>query len=385
MVDDSPRTSSPQQASLDAECEGERLVVRLAGDWLLGAARPSGDDALERIAREPALRAVAYESGGLGSWDTGLVTLLARIEAAARERQVAVEHRGLPDGARRLLDLAFAVEEREGARRQAVRKGLLTRTGERFVANVASLRESLAFLGAFAQSVGRFVRGRANYQRSDLWVTMQETGAEALPIVGLISFLLGLIFAFVGVMQLDRFGAGIFVADLVALGMVREMGPIMTGIIMAGRTGAAFAARLGTMKVSEEIDALTTLGLDPMDFLVLPRVLALVVMLPLLTLYANLVGILGGMVVALAMLDVSVVQYWVQTQSALDVGSLVTGLIKALVYGVVVALAGCRNGLECGSSAQAVGLATTSAVVSGIVGIIVTASVLTVIYITLGV
>ena len=148
------------------------------------------------------------------------------------------------------------------------------------------------------ESLGRFFTGKANYQRNDLWVTMQEAGAEALPIVGLISFLIGIIFAFVGVIQLNKFGAGIFVADLVAVGMVREMGPIMTGIIMAGRTGAAFAARIGTMKVNEEVDALTTLGLDPMDFLVLPRVIALVLMLPLLTIYANAVGILGGMMVS---------------------------------------------------------------------------------------
>jgi phospholipid/cholesterol/gamma-HCH transport system permease protein len=372
-------------ASLQIEREHDRLLIRLGGEWLLGSSRPSSDDLLRRIESEPELRQIAYESSELGEWDTGLVTLLSSVETAARERELAVEHTGLPEGARRLLDLAFAVEERAGARRETVSAGLLTRTGEDLVAILESARESLAFLGSFAQSLGRFVRGRANYQRSDLWVTMQESGAEALPIIGLISFLLGIIFAFVGVIQLERFGAGIFVADLVALGMVREMGPIMTAILMAGRTGAAFAARLGTMQVNEEIDALTTLGLDSMDFLVLPRVLALVVMMPLLTLYANAVGILGGMAVALAMLDVSAVQYWVQTQSALSVASLGTGMLKALVYGIVVALAGCRNGLECGSSAQAVGLATTSAVVSAIVWIIVTASILTVIYITLGV
>lgn len=374
------------QAGLQAErVEGDRLVIHIAGDWKLGAALPAADSALQQIQSGPGLHAVAYESSELGSWDTGLVTLLASIETTARERQVTVEHDGLPEGAQRLLHLAFAVEERTGARRETTTKSLLTRTGERAVESLASLRESLAFLGDFTGSLGRFATRRANYQTSDFWVTTQESGAEALPIVTLISFLLGIIFAFVGVIQLNRFGAGIFVADLVALGMVREMGPIMTAIIMAGRTGAAFAARLGTMKVNEEIDALTTMGLDPMDFLVLPRVLALVLMVPLLTLYANAVGILGGMVVSLSMLDVSPVQYWVQTQASLGLSSVVTGLIKALVYGVVIALAGCRNGLECGSSAQAVGLATTSAVVSSIVWIIVTASILTVIYITLDV
>lgn len=370
------------QAELD---ESNQLTVRLSGDWRLGAALPDTGTLMERLEGEPGVRSVAYDSSALGDWDTGLLTLLAGVEQAARAKQLSVDHEGLPEGARKLLDLAFAVEERAGARKLTVRKSTLTLIGERSVESLGRLRASLEFLGEFAQSLGRFVRGKANYQRSDLWVTIQESGAEALPIVGLISFLLGIIFAFVGVIQLNRFGAGIFVADLVALGMVREMAPIMTGIIMAGRTGAAFAARLGTMRVNEEIDALTTLGLDPMDFLVLPRVLALVLMVPLLTLYANAVGILGGMSVALSMLDVSPVQYWVQTQGALDVTDLVTGMIKALTYGIVIALAGCRNGLECGGSAQAVGLATTSAVVSAIVWIIVTASILTVLYITLGV
>jgi phospholipid/cholesterol/gamma-HCH transport system permease protein len=356
-----------EQARLQVELgPSDQLVVHVSGDWRLGAALPPADDVLEQLERQPGLRGVGYDAAALGAWDTGLLTFLARIEEAARDRRMTVEHAGLPEGTRRLLDLAFAVEERKGARKQAESKSLLTRIGEGSVDALASLRESSAFLGEFTRSLGRFARGKANYQRSDLWVTVQESGAEALPIVSLISFLLG---------------AGIFVADLVALGMVREMAPIMTGIIMAGRTGAAFAARIGTMKVNEEIDALTTLGLDAMDFLVLPRVIALVLMMPLLTLYANAVGILGGMVVALSMLDLSVAQYWVQTKSSLGLASVVTGLIKALTYGIVVALAGCRNGLACGNSAQAVGLATTSAVVSAIVWIIVTASILTVIYI----
>jgi phospholipid/cholesterol/gamma-HCH transport system permease protein len=375
-----------EQARLQVELgPSDQLVIHVSGDWRLGAALPPADDVLEQLERQPGLRGVGYDAAALGAWDTGLLTFLARIEEAARDRRMTVEHAGLPEGTRRLLDLAFAVEERKGARKQAESKSLLTRIGEGSVDAFASLRESSAFLGEFTRSLGRFARGKANYQRSDLWVTVQESGAEALPIVSLISFLLGIIFAFVGVIQLNRFGAGIFVADLVALGMVREMAPIMTGIIMAGRTGAAFAARIGTMKVNEEIDALTTLGLDAMDFLVLPRVIALVLMMPLLTLYANAVGILGGMVVALSMLDLSVAQYWVQTKSSLGLASVVTGLIKALTYGIVVALAGCRNGLACGNSAQAVGLATTSAVVSAIVWIIVTASILTVIYIQLGV
>ena len=194
-----------------------------------------------------------------------------------------------------------------------------------------------------------------------------------------------MIFAFVGVMQLNLFGAGIFTANLVAVAMVREMAAIMTAIIMAGRTGAAYAAQIGTMKVNEEVDALTTLGMNPIDFLVTPRIMALVIMMPLLTLYSSLMGIIGGAVVGLAMLDVTMVQYVEQTIGAVELNSLFGGLFKSIVYGSLVALAGCQQGMACGSSALAVGQSTTKAVVMGIVLIVLSAAVLTVIYINLGI
>lgn len=227
------------------------------------------------------------------------------------------------------------------------------------------------------------VRGRATWQRSDLLIAMQEAGAESLPIVSLICFLIGMIFAFVGVRQLEPFGAGVYVADLVAVAMVREMAPIMTAIIMAGRTGAAYAAGLGTMKVNEEIDALSSMGVDPVEFLVLPRLVALIVMLPLLSLYGSLLGILGGTVVSLLMMDVGLLQYLTETGDSMQLSSLLGGFFKAFVYGSLVAIAGCQQGMACGSSAMAVGEATTRAVVMGIVLIIVSAAILTVIYITL--
>jgi phospholipid/cholesterol/gamma-HCH transport system permease protein len=243
----------------------------------------------------------------------------------------------------------------------------------------------MAFLGELTLSFGRLFRGRAVFDRGDLLTFLDQAGAQALGIVSLISFLIGVIFAFVGAFQMEQFGAGIYVANLVAVAMVREMSAIMTGIIMAGRTGAAFAAQLGTMKVNEETDALRTLGLNPIDFLVLPRALALIVMMPLLTLYASLLGILGGMVASLGMLDVSLVQYLEQTRSSLSLADLFGGLFKALVYGIVVTIAGCQQGMACGNSAQAVGQATTGAVVMGILLIVISASVLTVIYTVLGI
>jgi phospholipid/cholesterol/gamma-HCH transport system permease protein len=219
---------------------------------------------------------------------------------------------------------------------------------------------------------------------SDLAVYIQDCGASALPIVTLISFLVGLILAFVGAVQLRQFGAQIYVADLVGIAMAREMGAMMTAIIMAGRSGAAFAAQIGSMQANEEVDALTTMGLSPMEFLVLPRMLALVLMMPLLTLYADLLGILGGAFVGITMLGLAPTQYFHETQSFLNLTDFSMGLIKGVVFGVLVALAGCLRGMQCGRSSAAVGMAVTSAVVTGIVFIIFSDAILTVVYNALG-
>jgi phospholipid/cholesterol/gamma-HCH transport system permease protein len=245
--------------------------------------------------------------------------------------------------------------------------------------------EVVAFLGEVTIAFGRLFRGQARFRRSDLMVTLQEVGAQALPIVSLISFLVGVILAFLGSIQLLQFGAQIYVADLVGIGMARDMAAMMVGIILAGRTGAAFAAQLGSMQVNEEIDALATLGLSPMDFLVLPRVLALIVMTPLLCLYANLMGLLGGAFVGVAFLDLPAVTYLQETQYALQPADFTGGLIKGAVYGIVVAIAGCLRGMQCGRSSAAVGQATTSAVVTSIVFIVISMAILTLIYDALGV
>jgi phospholipid/cholesterol/gamma-HCH transport system permease protein len=227
--------------------------------------------------------------------------------------------------------------------------------------------------------------GKASYRRSDLSLFIQQCGADALAIVSLISFLVGLILAFVGAIQLELFGAQLYVANLVGIAMVRVMGAIMTGIIITGRTGASYAAQLGTMQVNEEIDALTTMGISPMEFLVLPRMLALVLMMPLLCLYADLVGILGGAVVGVGMLDIGLVEYYVQTQSAVSLTQVWIGLFHSAVFGILIALAGCLRGMQCGRSASAVGDATTSAVVLGITSIIVATAIITVICNVIGI
>jgi len=363
----------------------DSLAVTLTGDWLLDAPLPDIGPVLVRLRESPAPANVCFDASELGDWDTGLVARLVSIRRDAQANNIPVDESGLPDGARQLIALAFAVREREGARRKARDIGFFAGIGEKTQRVAGRSRELLEFVGELMLSFGRLFRGKATYLRSDLVQYIQEAGAEALPIVSLISFLIGMIFAFVGVMQLENFGAGIYTADLVAVAMVREMAPIMTAIIMAGRTGAAYAAQIGTMKVNEEVDALTTLGMDPIDFLVTPRVIALIIMLPMLTLYGSLMGILGGTFVGLSMLDVSIVQYATQTVNSVGLNSLLGGLFKSVVYGSLVAIAGCQQGLACGNSAMAVGESTTRAVVMGIVMIVVSASVLTVIYINLGI
>ncbi len=223
------------------------------------------------------------------------------------------------------------------------------------------------------------------FRRSDLWLIMESCSGKALPIVALISFLVGMILAFIGAVQLALFGAEIYVADLVGIAMVRLMAAIMTGIVMAGRTGGAFAAQLGTMQVNQEIDALKTLGLSPMEFLVLPRMLALALMMPLLSLFANVMGILGGAMATVTLPQINLIQFFNQLFAAVSLWDLWIGLFSSAVYGVIVAVAGCMRGMQCGRSASAVGDAATSAVVTAIVGIIVITAVITVMTKMLGI
>lgn len=362
------------------------LCLVLRGDWLLHGPRgPDSAAFLGLVDAAPGARRIVFDARELGKWDATLLVGLAALLKHARSRELEIDAEGLPEGVRRLLQLAGAVGEREGARRVRDRHGPVKRLGLATFGAVDAGRDLVGFVGELCLSLLRLLRGRAVFDGRDLLLFIQQTGAGALPIVSLIAFLVGVIFAFVGVKQLEQFGAGIFVADLVAIAMVREMAAIMTGIILAGRSGAAFAAQLGTMKVNEEIDALRTLGISAIDYLVLPRALALVLMMPLLTAYAALLGIVGGALVSLVMLDLSLVQYLEQTRNAVDVNSVLGGLLKAVVFGVVIAISGCQRGMACGGSAMAVGQATTSAVVMAILLIVITASVLTVIYTVFGI
>jgi phospholipid/cholesterol/gamma-HCH transport system permease protein len=361
--------AEPCEMSFDRP-SSDTLLVRLAGAWVIGQAIPSAGEVQKAVESGAPVQQVRFDTKDLSDWDSVLITFVIKVLDHCAKRKTDVEQTGLPKGAQGLLALASAVPEKKDARKEADRESFLMLVGESAVDMVRSAGQFLDFLGESTLAFGKLLVGKASFRRRDLVFIIQQCGAEALPIVSLISFLVGLILAFVGAVQLKLFGAQIFVANLVGIAMAREMAAIMTGIVMAGRTGAAFAAQIGTMQVNEEIDALTTMGISPMEFLVLPRMLSLILMMPLLCLYANLMGILGGVVVGVGMLDISFTQYMEQTKAGLDLTQFGIGVFKSIVFGIVVALSGCLRGLECGRSASAVGDAATSAVVTSIVLII---------------
>lgn len=351
---------------------------------MLQAKIPSISEVQRQVESGSSIRRITFDARGLTGWDSGLLTFLTKLIGEAECRGIDLDLTGLPEGVRRLLALATAVPTRKDTGPAGRRISLLARMGTSALAASREATAMLAFLGEAFVAVLKFLVGRARYRRSDFLLVIQEVGAQALPIVTLISFLVGVILAYVGAIQLQQFGAQVYVADLVAIGMTREMGAMMAAIIMAGRTGAAFAAQLGTMQVNEEIDALTTLGIPAMEFLALPRMLALALTMPLLCVYADLLGIVGGAAVGIGMLDIGPTQYYLRTVEAVGLDSALAGLIKASVFGVLVAIAGCLRGIQCGRSSAAVGAATTSAVVTGIVLIVVSDALMTVIFNLIG-
>jgi phospholipid/cholesterol/gamma-HCH transport system permease protein len=363
----------------------ETLIVGLLGPWHLGKDVPSANLLTKELNIPPAPKKLSFESSQLSRWDSGLIAFLVQTSEICRAFGVVDNREGLPIGLRRLLELAEAVPEKKGARSDDPKTSLFARIGNATIGSGQPVVDFLAFLGELTRAFGKFLRRKARYRTIDLLEAIEQCGASAVGIVTLIAFLVGVILAFMGAVQLSQFGASIYVADLVGIGMVREMGAMMTAIIMSGRTGAAFAAKLGTMKVTQEIDALTTMGISPLEFLVLPRVLALVIMMPLLCLCADLVGILGGMFVGVGMLDLSATNYMRETISTLTLVNVFGGLMKATFYGALIGVAGCLRGFQCGNSSSAVGDAATQAVVMSIVMVVVACGLFAVVFNVLGV
>jgi len=373
----SASTATTNVAGLEVSREAEGLRVRLSGRWTLSAGLPSTDEVARELEAAPPGTRLVFETVGLERWDSALVSFVFSATRLAAARGAAVDTSALPEAARRLLQLSQAVPARV-LPLTPKDDALTARVGEVALRASRTAFDALDFLGETLLALGALLRGRARFRRVDLMHALESAGVGALGIVALINLLIGAVLAFVGAVQLSQFGASIYVANLVAIGITRELGALMTGIVMAGRTGASFAAVLGTMTVNEEVDAFRTMGLKPVEFLVLPRVLATSLMLPALVAYADVLGVLGGTFVGVALLDLGAVEYLRTTQSSLELRHVVIGLVKSVVFGVVVALTGCYYGLRCGRSAAAVGQAATRAVVMGIVLVVVVDAVFTV-------
>ena len=356
-------------ARLTARRKEDGVLVEVAGDWLDRTALPDLTAVEQELAHTQA-KAMEFDAGALGRWDSALLVRILALNDLCTKAKMEFRASTLPAGLAKLIALSQAVPEKADAARRATTPSFLQRVGDSGVAAWAGDGVMLSFLGESVVASLKLVQGLAQFRWSDTLMVIQECGPQALGIVALINFLIGMILAFVGATELAQFGASIYTADLVAVASVREMACIMTGIIMCGRTGAAFAAQLGTMKVNQEIEGFQTFGISPFEFLVLPRMVALILMMPLLCIFADLIAIGGGFLVSILMLDVSSMLYLDRTVESIHLTTFLLGVAKGGFFGVIVALTGCLRGMQCGSNAAAVGLATTSAVVTGITWII---------------
>jgi phospholipid/cholesterol/gamma-HCH transport system permease protein len=312
-------------------------------------------------------RAVTVDLGAVTQIDDFGVLALVQIRRLAAEREATFQLTHVRDNVHEMLAFfRFDSLAKKSPFAGIPRPGMLIRLGEGTIRVASELESLITFIGAVVVGIAHVLRHPGSLRTDDTFLSMQKTGVDALPIIVLISFLVGLIMAFTAAIQLEQFGANIYVASLVCLMMTRELGPIMTCIIVAGRSGSAFAAEIGTMKVSEEVDALFTMGFDTVRFLAVPKIIASVLVVPVLTLFSDLFAILGGLLVGVTMLDLTVNSYVAQTIKTLTVSDVVLGLSKSAVFAFLIAWIGCFRGFQVKGGAASVGEATTSAVVSGI-------------------
>ena len=360
--------------------EKGRIQISFSGNWTIKAAVIEENKILKELGHRlvPGAK-VMVNASSLQAWDSIFISALIAVKDFLENKDVAPDFTDLPDGALHMLQLASSSPDAGEISATGMEKRFLERVGKTFQSYLQSVRDFHRFLGEVVLGLAGLFTGHTRIRAKDFFLYLQNAGAEALPIVSMVSFLVGLILAFVATVQLKLFGAQIYVADLVGIAMARDMGAMMCGIIMAGRTGATYAAQLGTMQVNEEIDAFKTFGINPVNFLVVPRILALGFMMPFLCIYADLLGIAGGAVVGAGFSDITLQQYINETQVAVSLSQFFIGIVKCFIYGLIVALVGCQKGLSSGRSAAAVGRVTTSAVVTSIVWIIITCAVITII------
>jgi phospholipid/cholesterol/gamma-HCH transport system permease protein len=359
------------------DLQGDRAELRFRGQLRFRQCFATWQS-VRRLVHPPAAH-LAFDLSAVDTLDGAATALLLdlrdEVVAAGSEAEIV----GARGGVRAMLDLYGSHPPRPSLHPPPRRIGVLDQIGRE---TLAMLNESgaLDFVGDVAIAGAKAVRTPSSVNWSEVPRLMERAGADGLPIVLVINFLVGLVTAFQAAVQLKQFGANIFVADLVGLSITRELAPLMTAIIVAGRSGAAFSAELGTMRVSEEIDALRTLGFDPYGFLVFPRVVTLVLVLPLLTILADGIGIAGGLLVAMLSLDITANAYLIETEKAVGLWDVFSGCLKTVFFGMSIALIACQRGLAARGGAEGVGRVTTSAVVTSLFAIVVVDAIFTVLF-----
>jgi phospholipid/cholesterol/gamma-HCH transport system permease protein len=371
----------PPAFKLVLEPEGN-ATLSLSGDWVIN--QGGANFSLLQSELYGAVDQLSVDNTDLGSWDSTLMAFLLQCHDYCQTENIEFLTPDLPEGAKKLLQVATAVKPHRRPE-QGHPSWLQSINPTALVVKVWEyMQESLAFIGEITIAFTRLLMGKANTRMVDFRTFIYQAGPEAFSIISLTSLLVGMILAYLGAVQLLQFGAEIYVADLVVIGTLREMGALMTAIVMAGRTGAAYAAQLGTMQTNEEIDAITTMGISPIEFLVLPRLLALIVIMPLLTIYADLLGIVGGGIVAGGM-GITPLQYINEGLTAVTATHIGVGLLKSVVFAALIAIAGCRSGINSGRSSAAVGQAATEAVVTSIVYLIIADAAINIIFQQIGI
>ncbi|HEV7414342.1 MAG TPA: MlaE family lipid ABC transporter permease subunit [Casimicrobiaceae bacterium] len=361
--------SAPAATLMVSDAAAGSRELRLAGRLDAYSIAGVWHDALAALAAAPE-RAIVIDASGVEYCDGAGIAMLIDLLRQPRAANALVSLSGLRPEFKALLDQFDPAAMQVPVESHVARINVIAEIGRAAAIIGRDIREQVAFVGETVTALWYAAKNPARVRWKDVWYTCEQVGVNALPIVALISFLLGIILAFQAAVPMRQFGAELFVADLVGLSILRELGPLMTAILLAGRSGAAFAAEIGTMKVNEELNALTTMGLDPVRFLVVTRILAALLMMPLLTLFADLIGILGG---ALTMItfNIPIVSFLHEVDSLVDVKDLLAGLAKAPVFAVLIAGVGCLRGLQTQTGASAVGISATRAVVSSIVLLVV--------------
>ena len=359
------------------DLDGGRSALRFAGELRFRSCFGAWDRVRELL--RPSAPQLDFDVSAVDGLDGGATALLLELRSEAAAAGSAAEIVGATGRVKSMLELYGAHPQRPSLLPPPQRIGILDQIG-REVLTLVNESNALDFVGDAVIAGGQVARAPRRLNWADVPRLMERAGADGIPIVLMINFLVGLVTGFQAAIQLQQFGANIFVADLVGLSVTRELAPLMTAIIIAGRSGAAFSAELGTMRVSEEIDALRTLGLDPYQFLVFPRVIALTLVAPLLTIMADVIGIAGGLLVAMYSLDLTVHAYVAETTKALDLWDVFSGILKSAVFGFNVALVACQRGLATRGGAEGVGRSTTSAVVTSLFAIVVLDAIFTVVF-----